>query len=322
MLQQTQVAAVIPYYERFLRHFPGVAALAGASDDQVLRLWSGLGYYARARNLLRAARIIVEQHAGRFPRSARALEALPGLGRSSAAAIAAFSFGERVAILDGNVKRVLARCFAVEGWPGERAVEQRLWALAESLLPGRAIGHYAQGLMDLGATVCLRTKPRCGECPVRGRCVALREKRIAGLPAPRPRKPLPGRRVAWLVLKRAHQVLLERRPLAGLWGGLWTFPEMAAGERTPEAARRYGCEINDTRRLPALNHGFTHFRLHVRPVVCEVSSAMASAESPGRLWIGIHEAKSAAVPTPVRQLLDALAAQKSGQPLDALARVG
>lgn len=307
MLQQTQVTAVVPYYERFLQHFPSVEALACAHEEHVLRLWSGLGYYARARNLHRAARMIVEARAGRFPRSAAQLQLLPGLGRSSAAAIAAFAFGERAAILDGNVKRVLARCFGVHGWPGEPAIERRLWTLAESLLPKRAIERYTQALMDLGATLCLRVKPRCAECPVRKRCAALREDAIARLPAPRPRKRLPSREVTWLVLVRARQVYLERRPPAGLWGGLWTFPEAGARARSDAVARRYGCEALATRRLAPLTHGFTHFQLRVRPLVCQVAGAAGPAEAPGRLWFDIHEAAKGAVPAPVRQLLQNLA---------------
>jgi A/G-specific adenine glycosylase len=308
MLQQTQVAAVIPYYKRFLQRLPTVRRLAAASEEEVLALWSGLGYYARARNLHRAARMIVDLHGGRFPRSAAELEALPGLGRSSAAAIAAFAFGERAAILDGNVKRVLARCFGVEGWPGERSTERALWTLAESLLPARGIERYTQALMDLGATCCVKAKPACSACPVRSQCVARREGSVARLPAPRPRKPLPSRTVTWLVLLRAGQVLLERRPSAGLWGGLWTFPEVSAGANGRAAARRLGCEVSAMRRLDWLQHGFTHFRLRARPLVCQVQAAGPCAESPGRVWLDVEDAAGAAVPAPVRELLSALRA--------------
>ncbi len=189
MLQQTQVATVIPYYRRFLARFPDLASLAAAPSEEVMALWSGLGYYARARNLQRAAQLIVAQWSGRFPRRAADIETLPGIGRSTAAAIAVFAFGARAAILDGNVKRVLARVFAIEGFPGEKAVEARLWALAESLLPKRHLVAYTQGLMDLGATLCARSRPRCGECPMASICVARQEARVAELPTPRAKRP-------------------------------------------------------------------------------------------------------------------------------------
>jgi A/G-specific adenine glycosylase len=219
MLQQTQVAAVVPYYQRFLARFPDVAALAAATEDDVLQLWSGLGYYARGRNLHAAAKIIAARG---FPGDIEEIEALPGIGRSTAAAIAVFAYGHRAAILDGNVKRVLARCFGIEG-------ERAQWALAEKLLPRRGLRAYTQALMDLGATLCTRARPSCGRCPVAKDCVALREDRIAELPSARKRRPLPLRRTTWLVLQHQGAVLLERRPSPGIWGGLWVFPEGPAG---------------------------------------------------------------------------------------------
>ncbi|HEX5093477.1 MAG TPA: A/G-specific adenine glycosylase [Burkholderiales bacterium] len=281
MLQQTQVATVVPYYRRFLERFADVQALAGADEEEVLRLWSGLGYYARGRNLHAAAKAVAA--AGAFPRSAEALCELPGVGRSTAAAIAVFAFGRRAAILDGNVKRVLARRFGTT----DEAVQ---WDQAESLLPRRNLRAYTQALMDLGATVCTRTKPNCGACPVARGCVARREGRIADLPAPRRRRALPLRRATWYVHVNAGKVLLERRPPKGLWGGLWVFPET----RLPGAATR--------RRLPALEHGFTHFRLLARPVVCTAPDAAA----PGQRWMDVAEARGAAVPAPVRRVLGAL----------------
>ena len=283
MLQQTQVASVIPYYERFLARFPDVRSLAAASEDEVLRLWSGLGYYARGRNLHRAARRVALDLKGAFPRSAAQIELLPGVGRSTAAAIAAFSFGERAAILDGNVKRVLARCFGVEG-------QQAQWTLAERLLPKRGIETYTQALMDLGATLCTRTRPACERCPVAADCFARREGRIDELPSPRKRKPLPTRRVTWLVVLHGGEVLLERRPSRGIWGGLWTFPE-----KVPR--------IKKQRHLPTIDHGFTHFKLKVRPVLC---SATLRAEAPGRIWLPLKDAVAAAVPAPVKTLLSGL----------------
>jgi A/G-specific adenine glycosylase len=306
MLQQTQVAAVLPYYQRFLARFPSIDALAAAPLQEVLRLWSGLGYYARARNLHAAAKQVVRAPGGRFPRTPDALVQLPGIGRSSAAAIAVFAFGRRAAILDGNVKRVLARCFGVAGFPGDAAVQRELWALAEKLVPPRSVRVYTQGLMDLGATVCRRARPLCEACPVAAQCVARGEGRIAELPAPRPRKALPRRAVRWLVALHDGRVLLERRPPSGLWGGLWTFPELE--DRDPRAyGRSIGCRIAAVRRLPPIEHAFTHFRLHAQPLLCEVRGASPRAEQAGRLWLEPGDAARSAVPVPVRNLLQGLA---------------
>lgn len=297
MLQQTQVAAVIPYYERFLARFPDVRALAAASEDEVLKLWSGLGYYARGRNLRSAARIVAQR--GGFPESAAGLAELPGVGPSTAAAVAAFAFGRREAILDGNVKRVLARCFGVEG-------EKAQWALAKKLLPARAIESYTQGLMDLGATVCMRARPACARCPVAAQCVALREDRIAELPASRARKPLPLRRATWLVLQHRGAVLLQRRPSSGIWGGLWVFPEGPSTEVASFCKSAFAAEIRRAENMPLVEHGFTHFRLNIRPIHCSVRKLLPRAESPGLLWLDLEEAVRAAVPAPVKTLLAGL----------------
>jgi A/G-specific adenine glycosylase len=275
MLQQTQVSAVIPYYQRFLIKFPNVEALAAASEDEVLRLWSGLGYYARGRNLHKAAR---EISSSGFPRTSAEIQTLPGIGRTTAAAIAVFAFGERAAILDGNVKRVLARCF------GEK---KDLWPLAERLLPKENVEAYTQALMDLGATVCTR-KPRCEACPTASNCLARKTGRIAELPAPRVRKPLPLKRTTWFVYRHAGKVLLERRASPGIWGGWWCFPEKAV------------LKAGASRRLPQIDHGFTHFRLRIRPLLHDLTRA---ARTPGRLWFDVEEALGAAVPSPVRKLL-------------------
>lgn len=229
MLQQTQVSTVVPYYVRFLERYPDVAALAAAPIDDVMALWAGLGYYSRARNLHRCAQAVVERHGGAFPASPEALAELPGIGRSTAAAIASFAFGARATILDGNVKRVLARVFGVEGFPGDKRIENEMWALAEALLPDAAeptdVTAYTQGLMDLGATLCVRGKPECGRCPFAGECVAQRSGRQRELPAARPKKAVPTRRTWMLVLRDGDAVLLQRRPPAGIWGGLWSLPE-------------------------------------------------------------------------------------------------
>jgi A/G-specific adenine glycosylase len=286
---------VIPYYRRFLDRFPDVHALAAADEDAVLRLWSGLGYYARARNLHAAARELVRR--GAFPRDAGALQALPGIGRSTAGAIAVFAFGCRAAILDGNVKRVLARCFGSDA---------DLWERSESLVPARGVQGYTQALMDLGATVCTRSKPSCHRCPLAAQCVARGEGRIAELPARKARKAVPLRKSTWLVLVSGGEVLLERRPAPGLWGGLWTFPELQRGRAKSQCRDRYGCEISGPVKLAPIEHGFTHFKLRAQPVLCPVRSRSPRAEQGGRIWIGIHDAASAAVPVPVKMVLGAL----------------
>jgi A/G-specific adenine glycosylase len=303
MLQQTQVSAVIPYYQRFLERFPTVAALAAASEDEVLRLWSGLGYYARGRNLHKAAK---EVAAHGFPRTREGIAELPGVGRSTAAAIAAFAFGERAAILDGNVKRVLARHAGVAGFPGDRKVEAKLWAVADGRLPKKDIETYTQALMDLGATLCTKGSPRCGACPVAKTCIAKAKGLQGKLPSPRPKKAVPSRSTTWLVLRHAGQILLERRPSPGIWGGLWSFPE-ADGKDVERDCRALGYRIRSQRELEPIEHGFTHFRLTIRPVLCEVSAAPVRAEAPGRLWIDIREAGSAATPAPVKRLLEGFA---------------
>ncbi|MEK6662709.1 MAG: A/G-specific adenine glycosylase [Pseudomonadota bacterium] len=305
MLQQTQVATVIPYYQRFMTHFPSIASLAAADEDGVLRHWSGLGYYARARNLHAAARQIVARHQGVFPDAVAAIAALPGIGPSTAAAIAAFAFGARGAILDGNVKRVLARCFGIEGFTGDKAVEAKLWALAESLLPDDEIERYTQGLMDLGATLCMRAQPRCADCPLSEQCVARRDDRIAQLPTPKLKKTIPERETVMLILRRGNEVLLEKRPAQGIWGGLWSFPEVA-----PEAVlnrhlqTHFGVQASLVAPLSPLVHTFTHFRLTIRPLVVWVSKP--DALHPGTMWLDRFDAHDAALPTPARRLLDLL----------------
>jgi A/G-specific adenine glycosylase len=309
MLQQTQVTTVIPYYRRFLEHFPCVAALAAAELDQVLELWSGLGYYARARHLHRAAREIMETWGGTFPTRSEDLAQLPGMGRSTAAAVAVFAFGERAAILDGNVKRVLARHLGIEGYPGAPAVERRLWQEAQALLPRRDIEAYTQGLMDLGATVCTRTQPRCAACPVAEDCVARCTGRVDRLPMPRPRRPLPQREVQWLVVLRAEEVLLEKRASLGLWGGLWSFPEAGVDEDPALwCARVLEAQPQALAALEPLTHAFTHFALRIHPRLVRVERVAQQAAQPGRLWLPVPEAAQAAVPAPVRRVLRSIPA--------------
>jgi A/G-specific adenine glycosylase len=302
MLQQTQVATVVPYFDRFVARFPNLAALASAHEDEVLALWSGLGYYSRARNLHAAARAIAACHGGRFPAEPAALEQLPGIGRSTAAAIAALAFGQRCAILDGNVKRVLARHGGLAGWPGDKKVESALWQLAESRLPAAAIEAYTQGMMDLGALVCTRSQPACATCPVSADCAAHLECRTTELPTPRPKKILPERRVQMLLLLDRGELMLEKRPPRGIWGGLWSLPELAA-DCDPAAlcSERYGVIALTQRALPLLSHSFTHFRLHIHPV--QVQLAPRRTTSPGQVWLPPADALDAALPTPVRKLV-------------------
>lgn len=277
MLQQTQVATVIPYYERFMARFPDVQSLAAAEIDEVLHLWTGLGYYARARNLHRAAQCIVAEHCGRFPETFQAVQSLPGIGRSTAGAILALSASKRHAILDGNVKRVLCRYFGVEGFPGESGIERHLWMLAEACTPVRGVARYTQAIMDLGATVCVRTRPDCAACPLRLHCVARIEGRQPVLPTPRPKKPRPHRRAYALILQRQDgAVLLERRPPNGLWGGLWTFPQFdnrRAAEQWVAGAWAPGTTAAlRLRGLPPYAHAFTHFDLSLRPLLVRVDA--------------------------------------------------
>ena len=304
MLQQTQVDTVIPYYARFLERFPDVASLAAAPLDAVLGLWSGLGYYARARNLHRAARLVVEEHGGKFPRTAAQLATLPGVGRSTAAAIASFCFGERAAILDGNVKRVLCRHFAIEGFPGERAIEQKLWALAESLLPAHKIEAYPQALMDLGATLCTRGKPRCTDCPVQQTCLARQAGRQADLPTPRPKKTVPQRVCGVLLVKAGRVWLLEQRPAIGVWGGLYSLPELAAGETAEACAlRRLGLAGLTFAAGEALRHSFTHFTLTITPWLTELAAVPIQAMEPGLRWVGAEEIAMLGLPAPIRRII-------------------
>ncbi|HCI12881.1 MAG: A/G-specific adenine glycosylase [Gallionellales bacterium GWA2_60_142] len=307
MLQQTQVATVIPYYQRFVASFPTVAALAAATEDEVLAHWSGLGYYARGRNLHKAARIVVEKFDGEFPRQLDDILELPGIGRSTAAAICALAYHERRAILDGNVKRVLARWCGIEGWAGNKKVEEQLWQQAESLLPPRDIAIYTQALMDIGATVCTRGKPKCGECPVNADCVALNSNRIAELPTPRPKKSVPERHATFLLLMHNNDILLEKRPGSGIWGGLWCPPQIDDGQGVAEDyLQRNGIEVSERIDLPEFAHTFTHFKLHITPVLLRVARKPLRVQQAGSLWIDVEEALRGAIPTPVRKVLKQL----------------
>jgi len=319
MLQQTQVSTVIPYFQRFMARFPEVHSLAAAPIDEVLHLWTGLGYYARARNLHRAAQQVGERHGGEFPREFEAVAALPGIGRSTAGAILALSTGARHAILDGNVKRVLARCFGIEGNAAERAVEQRLWALAERCTPASGVDTYTQAIMDLGATLCTRRRPACSLCPLAQHCSARYSGRQHEIPAPKPRPAAAVRarkaRRAWMLvaIDGDGAVFLERRPERGIWGGLWCLPEFDS----ESAARSYAAgQFREPRLQPRtlnpVQHAFTHFDLEILPVLAECAGlAHPSVMEPGRtLWYNprLPDADRARVglPAPVKELLETL----------------
>ncbi|MGE5319793.1 MAG: A/G-specific adenine glycosylase [Hyphomicrobiaceae bacterium] len=302
MLQQTQVATVIPYFERFVARFPDLPALAAAREDDVLALWSGLGYYSRARNLHATARILVAEHGGTFPATAAGIALLPGIGRSTAAAIAALAYGQRCAILDGNVRRVLARHGGIAGWPGDKRVETALWQLAESRLPDAAIEIYTQAMMDLGALVCTRSKPACKACPVNDDCVAYAQGRIDELPAPRPKKVLPEKHLQMLLLLDRGELMLEKRPSQGIWGGLWSLPELAPdADAASHCRERFGVLALTQQALPQLTHSFTHFKLHIRPV--QLQLAPRHSTLPGQIWMPPGDALDAALPAPVRTLV-------------------
>ncbi|MBL8484034.1 MAG: A/G-specific adenine glycosylase, partial [Rhodocyclaceae bacterium] len=309
MLQQTQVATVAGYFARFMARFPDLPALAAASQEDVLSLWSGLGYYARARNLHRAAGIVMERHGGQFPEQLADIEALPGIGRSTAAAIAAFCHGTRAPILDGNVKRVFARHFGIDGDPAARATETRMWEIAAAQLPAASgMAGYTQALMDLGATVCTRTRPRCADCPVAASCIALADGRVAQLPAARARRSKPEKSARYAIVRLGDEIYLETRAPAGIWGGLLVPPELPPGADAADwCQRELGLRLVAARELAPLRHVFTHFVLHMQAWLCAVEgSANRAAEARGR-WLNLGQIASAALPAPVRTLLLAAA---------------
>ncbi|HWF98878.1 MAG TPA: A/G-specific adenine glycosylase [Steroidobacteraceae bacterium] len=309
MLQQTQVATVIPYYERFMQRFPDIGALAAASIDDVLHLWSGLGYYARACNLHRAAARIAERHGGRFPRSFEAVADLPGIGRSTAGAILALSRGKRFPILDGNVRRVLSRHFGVEGSASDRDVLGRLWALSDECTPTDQVDTYTQAVMDLGATVCTRRNPSCATCPVSATCVARAAGRQHELPSPKPARARRQRQVFMLAAVRADGgVLLERRPERGVWGGLWCLPEFTSAA---EAAYYAGKMLQGGPARPVpletVEHAFTHFDLVITPLLAHCSGSAAAPDVAPTRWYRVREPARLGLPAPIRLLLERLA---------------
>lgn len=304
MLQQTQVQTVIPYFERFMQRFPSVDALAHAPQDEVLHHWTGLGYYARARNLHKAAQTVVAEFGGEFPEDMEALMSLSGIGRSTAGAIASISMNQRAPILDGNVKRVLARFFAVPGWPGERLVEQTLWQYAEQLTPHTRLRDYTQVMMDLGATVCRRSKPDCEACPLRRSCVAYQQGNPQDYPGKKPKRALPVRQTWMLLLEDADgKLLLQQRPPAGLWGGLWCPPQLDQLSELAQTLSSLGLKGNTPRDLPAFRHTFSHFHLDIQPLHIRIRASNTIQDAEAQKWIRPARPGRLGLAAPVKRLL-------------------
>lgn len=310
MLQQTQVATAIPYFERFIQHFPTIELLAEAPLDDVLHYWSGLGYYARARNLHKTALLIVEKYQGSFPETIAELIGLPGVGRSTAGAIASLSMGRPEPILDGNVKRVLCRFFAIEGWSGSAVNLKRLWVLSEQFTPKEKAGNYNQAMMDLGATVCKRSKPNCPQCPLMSDCLALKANLVSELPTPKKRVSLPVKKRYWLVSKNGQEVLLNQRPPAGLWGGLWAFPEFETYDELVDWCDNNGTDLSDAEKRPEKRHTFSHYHLDYTSIVCsQPSMTPRIAEDNKSSWYQINSRVKIGLPKPVSELISQLANQ-------------
>jgi len=310
MLQQTQVATVIPYFLRFVEKFASIGELAAAPLDDVLAAWSGLGYYSRARNLRNAATMCVELFDGELPREFDALSELPGIGRSTAGAILAQAHGARFAILDGNVKRVLSRYHGVRGWPGSTAAQKKLWEFAESHTPHARVVDYTQAIMDLGATVCTRARPRCAQCPLANDCVANIEGLTAQLPESKPARALPTRETMMLIIRDASgRLLLQRRPPVGVWAQLWSLPEAADIESATSNVSTIASRSSDItfRHLPRFTHTFSHYRLGITPIACDVERATRIADAPDNRWLLPEEAAQLGLPAPVRKLIEKFA---------------
>ena len=306
MLQQTQVATVIPYFERFMASFPDVTTLADASEDAVLAHWSGLGYYARARNLHKAARIVRDEYGGTFPESFDAVVALPGIGRSTAGAILSIAGGQRHPILDGNVKRVLARHAAVDGWPGTTRVADTLWSLADELTPTRRVADYTQAIMDLGATLCTRSRPACADCPVAADCRAFAAGEIDRYPGRKPKREKPLRQTTMLLAVAGNELYLERRPASGIWGGLWSLPE-TDDDPVRWCAERLAGEPAETTRWATLRHSFSHYDLDILPVVLRLDDASRKVhDNDDGQWVALDADPPGGIAAPVRKLIDVL----------------
>ena len=312
MLQQTQVKTVIPYYQRFMQSFPNVEALASATQDDVLKHWSGLGYYARGRNLHKSAQQVCEEFAGEFPKTLDEMQRLPGIGRSTAAAILSIAHNQQHAILDGNVKRVIARVFAVSGWPGHSAVVKKLWALADELVPKTCNADYTQAMMDLGATVCTRSKPACDNCPLNADCLALKQGNIADYPGKKPKKALPQKKTIMLMLKTEQgEILMIKRPPLGIWGGLWCFPQFDEHKQADNwLLENYQSALAEASALDSFQHVFSHFKLTIHPFLLNLKTdnqtplKLGVMEADEQLWYNINTEFNGGLAAPVKTLLN------------------
>ncbi|MCF6191123.1 MAG: A/G-specific adenine glycosylase [Cocleimonas sp.] len=312
MLQQTQVKTVIPYYEKFMASFPDVQTLANADQDMVLKHWSGLGYYARARNMHKAAQMICDNFAGVFPDNLEAMQSLSGIGRSTAAAILSIASNQQEAILDGNVKRVLSRVFAVKGWPGKSDVLKKFWLLAEQTTPKTRNADYTQAIMDLGATLCTRSNPRCDDCPLNDDCLAFQQANQTDYPTKKPKKSMPEKQTIMLIIKhKQHEVLMQKRPPVGIWGGLWCFPQFEKVEHAEEwLVENYNTTLDNADELPKMKHTFSHFHLHIQPLIVGVKTPinlnkqkMGVMEQDDSLWYNITTEFNGGLAAPVQTLL-------------------
>ena len=307
MLQQTQVQTVIPYFNRFVERFPDIATLAAVHQDEVLSHWSGLGYYARARNLHKAAQRVRDDYDGQFPTSVDDVIGLPGVGRSTAGAILSLAMSQRHAILDGNVKRVLARHEAIAGWPGKTSVADELWQLAERNTPQKRVAHYTQAIMDLGATLCTRSNPSCDRCPVRQDCVALQTNSVGDYPGRKPKVNKPLRSTTMILASTDDRVYLERRPEAGIWGGLWSLPEL--GERSLDewCVDVLGSEATEILPWDVLRHSFSHYDLDIQPIFVRIDSQAGTvADADARTWHRLNDAPPGGIAAPVMNLINQL----------------
>jgi len=309
MLQQTQVATVIPYFERFMQRFPDVTSLAQAEEDEVLHLWTGLGYYARARNLHKTAQLVHQQFNNQFPSTQGALEQLPGIGRSTAGAILSLSMQQRAPILDGNVKRVLSRFKTVEGWSGQSTTLKTLWQLAEDFTPQQRVADYTQAMMDLGATLCSRSQPKCSVCPLQQHCQAYQRDCVKSYPQPKPKKQLPTRHAFFLILRNQQgEVLLEKRPAQGIWGGLWSLPQHEdQHELITNSEQQLQGRIEVTDQLSKVQHTFSHYHLTMQPLLAKLDGAPAQVLSgQQRDWYHPRQLSGIGLATPIKNLLDSL----------------
>jgi A/G-specific adenine glycosylase len=307
MLQQTQVQTVIPYFERFMQRFPDIGTLADAEQDEVLRHWSGLGYYARARNLHRAAQQLRDDHGGTYPETLDEVMSLPGVGRSTAGAILSLAFDQHHAILDGNVKRVLARHEAVAGWPGKTSVAARLWEIAERNTPATRTAAYTQAIMDLGATLCSRSKPACDRCPVSADCAAFAASAVAEFPGRKPKKEKPLRTTTMVIARHDRHIYLERRPEAGIWGGLWSLPEVDGSDVELWCSEKLGATSADIDTWSLLRHSFSHYDLDIQPIVVRVAVPLSTvADSDDATWHRLGDELPGGVAAPVNKLLEKL----------------